>query len=325
MMHHITYSTHGQPEVLRLTTGELPSPRAGEVLIEVAAAGVNRPDALQRQGRYPPPEDASPILGLEVAGTVAALGQGVRKLKVGQRVCALTHGGGYAEYVCAPAEHCLVLPKDLPFVQAAALPEALFTVWANVFDRGHLKPGESLLVHGGTGGIGTLAIQMGRIFGARVYATAGSEEKCKLCQSLGAIRAINYRLEDFVEVIRQATGRGADVILDSIGGSYIQRNLLAAAVDGRIISIAFQQSPVAEVNFMRLVTKRLTLTGSTLRARSLVDKTKIAEHLRDTFWPAVCSGRISPVVAGTYPLAQAALAHAELEAGRVVGKLVLTV
>ncbi len=325
MMHHIDYDEPGRPSVLRLQTGPLPVPTRGQVLIEVAAAGVNRPDILQRQGRYPPPEDASPILGLEVAGTVAAVGPGVRQLKVGQRICALTHGGGYAEYVCAPEEHCLVMSDSLSFVQAAALPEALFTVWANVYDRGGLKPGQSLLVHGGTGGIGSIAIQMGRITGARVYATAGSDEKCTICQGLGAVRAVNYRSEDFVEVIRLATGRGADVILDSIGGSYIQRNILAAATDGRIVNIAFQQSPIAEVNFMRVLVKRLTLTGTTLRSRSHHDKALIAQHLRAKLWPAVCAGRIAPLIAGTYPLAEAAMAHEELEEGRVVGKLVLTI
>ena len=325
MMHYINFDAPGGPDVLRLQVGPVPEPDYGQVLIEVAAAGVNRPDIMQRCGLYPAPPEASPILGLEVSGTVVAVGASVRSLKVGQRVCALTHGGGYAEYVCAPPEHCLVMPDSLSFVQAAALPEALFTVWANVYERAALKPGQSLLVHGGTGGIGSIAIQMGRITGARVYATAGSDEKCNICHQLGAVRAINYRQEDFVAAIKLATGRGADVILDSVGGSYIQRNIQAAATDGRIVNIAFQQSPVAEVNFMRVMLKRLTLTGSTLRSRSQQDKTVIAQHLRHKLWPAVCAGRIAPLIHRTYPLAEAALAHRELESGAVVGKLVLTV
>lgn len=325
MMQFITFDQPGGAEQLYLTSGRKPVLNPGELLIKVAAAGVNRPDILQRKGLYPAPEGANPVLGLEVAGVISAMGPGVRDWRLGQRVCALTNGGGYAEYVSAPASQCFAVPDDISFIEAAALPEAIFTVWSNIYDRAGLKPGQSLLVHGGTGGIGTIAIQMGRITGARVYATAGSETKCQICTQLGAVRGINYREEDFVEVLRSATGRGVDVILDCIGGSYFQRNINACAPDGKIVCIAFQEAASAQVNFTRVLSKRLTITGSTLRPRSGQEKAQIAQHLRHKIWPAVCAGRIAPVIAGTFNLADAASAHRTLEAGVEAGKIVLTV
>lgn len=324
MMRFIDIERPGGPEVLKLKRGALPTFGHDEVLIQVAAIGVNRPDILQREGRYPAPEGASPVLGLEVAGFVAAVGRDAGPWRVGQRVCALTNGGGYAEFVNVPAKQCLSVPEALDFVTAAALPEALFTVWSNVYERGALGVGETLLIHGGSSGIGTIAIQMARITGARVYATAGSEAKCRICEKLGALRGINYREEDFVEVIKQITGRGADVILDMVGGSYIQRNIQAAARDGRIVNIAYQQGAVAEVNFMPVMMKRLTLTGSTLRARSPVEKASIARHVSRKIWPAVLAERIKPIIHKVFPLEEVALAHRELEAGNVIGKIVLT-
>ncbi|WP_370589726.1 NAD(P)H-quinone oxidoreductase [Saccharophagus sp. K07] len=324
MMRFIDIERPGGPEVLQLKRGALPTFEQDEVLIQVAAIGVNRPDIMQRQGRYPAPEGASPILGLEVAGVVAAVGRDAGPWRVGQRVCALTNGGGYAEFVSVPAKQCMAVPEALDFVVAAALPEALFTVWSNVYDRGALGVGETLLIHGGSSGIGTIAIQMARITGARVYATAGSEAKCRVCEKLGALRGINYKEEDFVEVMKQITGgRGADVILDMVGGSYIQRNIQAAAKDGRIVNIAFQEGAVAEVNFMPVMMKRLTLTGSTLRARSKDEKASIARHVSRKIWPAVLAERIKPIIHKVFPLEDVALAHKELEAGNVIGKIVL--
>lgn len=324
MMRYIDIERPGGPEVLKLKRGALPSFGHDEVLIQVAAIGVNRPDILQREGRYPAPEGASPVLGLEVSGFVAAVGRDAGPWRVGQRVCALTNGGGYAEFVSVPAKQCLSVPEALDFVIAAALPEALFTVWSNVYERGALGVGETLLIHGGSSGIGTIAIQMARITGARVYATAGSEAKCRICEKLGALRGINYKEEDFVEVMKQITGRGADVILDMVGGSYIQRNIQAAARDGRIVNIAYQQGAVAEVNFMPVMMKRLTLTGSTLRARSPLEKASIARHVSRKIWPAVLAERIKPIIHKVFPLEEVALAHRELEAGNVIGKIVLT-
>lgn len=323
MMRFVDIERPGGPEVLKLRRGALPTFGQDELLIQVAAIGVNRPDIMQREGRYPAPEGASPILGLEVAGFVAAVGRDAGPWRVGQRVCALTNGGGYAEFVSVPAKQCLSVPEALDFVTAAALPEALFTVWSNVYERGALGVGETLLIHGGSSGIGTIAIQMARITGARVYATAGSDAKCRVCEKLGALRAINYREEDFVEVMKQITGRGADVILDIVGGTYIQRNIQAAARDGRIVNIAYQMSPVAEVNFMPVMMKRLTLTGSTLRARSPVEKASIARHVSRKIWPAVLAERIKPIIHKVYPLEDVALAHRELESGGVIGKIVL--
>lgn len=324
MMRFIDAEQPGGPEVLKLKRGSLPTFGHDEVLIQVAAIGVNRPDIMQREGQYPAPEGASPILGLEVAGFVAAVGRDAGPWRVGQRVCALTNGGGYAEFVSVPAKQCLSVPEALDFVTAAALPEALFTVWSNVYERGALGVGETLLIHGGSSGIGTIAIQMARITGARVYATAGTEAKCRVCEKLGALRGINYQEEDFVEVMKQITGRGADVILDMVGGSYIQRNIQTAARDGRIVNIAYQQGAVAEVNFMPVMMKRLTLTGSTLRARSPVEKASIARHVSRKIWPAVLAERIKPIIHKVFPLEEVALAHQELEAGNVIGKIVLT-
>lgn len=323
MMRFVNIEKFGGPEVMRLKRGPLPTFGKDEVLIQVVAVGVNRPDILQREGMYPAPEDASQVLGLEVAGFVTAVGQDAGPWRIGQRVCALTNGGGYAEFVSVPALQCLNVPDSLDFVTAASLPEALFTIWANVYDRGALGVGETLLIHGGSGGIGSIAIQMARITGARVYATAGTEEKCRVCEQLGALRGINYNTEDFVEVIRQITGRGANVILDVMGGSYIQRNIKAAAKDGRIVNIGYQQSSVAEVDFMPIMLKRLILTGSTLRSRSSSEKAVIARHISRKIWPAVLAERIKPITHKVFHLNDVAHAHRELEEGGVIGKIVL--
>lgn len=323
MMRYIDMTHPGGPEVLTLKRGTLPGYADDEVLIQVAAAGVNRPDILQREGKYPAPHGASPILGLEVAGCIAAVGRDAGPWRVGQRVCALTNGGGYAEFVNVPARQCMWVSENIDFVTAAALPEALFTVWSNVYERGCLGVGETLLIHGGSGGVGSIAIQMARITGARVYATAGTDEKCRVCEKLGALRAINYQREDFVSVIKHITGRGADVILDVVGGEYMQRNIRAAATDGRIVNIAFQQGAVATVDFMPLMLKRLTLTGSTLRARSKQEKAVIARHVSRKIWPAVLAERIKPLIHRVYALAEAGEAHRALESGQVIGKLVL--
>lgn len=323
MMRFIDVEQPGGPEFLRLKKGALPTFESDEVLIQVAAIGVNRPDILQRQGLYPAPEGASQILGLEVAGVIAAVGKDAGPWRVGQRVCALTNGGGYAEFVSVPAKQCLNVPENIDFTVAASLPEALFTVWSNVYERGALGVGETLLIHGGTSGVGSIAIQMARITGARVYATAGSDAKCRVCEKLGALRAINYKEENFVDVIKQITGRGADVILDMVGGDYIQRNIQASAKDGRIVNIAYQHGSVAEVNFMQVMLKRLTLTGSTLRSRSKVEKAIIARHVSRKIWPAVLAERIRPIVHKIYPLEEVASAHQDLEQGGIIGKIVL--
>ncbi|OPL12877.1 MAG: NAD(P)H-quinone oxidoreductase [delta proteobacterium MLS_D] len=325
-MRYIDMEKPGGPEVLVPREVERPVPGPGEVLIRVIAAGVNRPDILQRQGHYPPPPGASPILGLEVAGYVEATGSGRRRWHSGDPVCALTNGGGYAEYVVVPETQCLTVPGRLSMEEAAALPETCFTVWSNVFDRGHLKEGESFLVHGGAGGIGTMAIQAARVFGARVFATAGGDEKCRACERLGAEIAVNYRKEDFVDLLRDATGgKGVDVILDMVGGDYIQRNIRLASMDGRIVSIAFLRGSRAEVDFMRVMMKRLTLTGSTLRSRSSAEKARIARLLSRHLWPRVEAGEIRPVMAARFPLAAAADAHRLMESGGHIGKIVLTV
>jgi putative PIG3 family NAD(P)H quinone oxidoreductase len=315
----------GGPEVLGPASRPLPQPGAGEVLVKVAAAGVNRPDCLQRQGSYPPPKGASDIPGLEVAGEVIALGDGVKDLKVGDRVCALVTGGGYAEYCAAPAVQCLPVPKGYSMAQAAALPETFFTVWVNVFQRSGLKSGESFLVHGGTSGIGTTAIQLAKAFGCTVFATAGSAEKVKACKDLGADHAINYKTEDFVEVVKAATGgRGVDVILDMVGGDYIPRDIKALAEDGRLSFIAFLGGPKAEVNFAAVMMKRLTITGSTLRARPVAVKAQLAAELKEKVWPLLDAGKIAPVMAAAFPLAEAAKAHALMESSDHIGKIVLT-
>lgn len=322
----IEISKPGPPEVLKPATRPCPAPGPGEVLVRVAAAGVNSPDLKQRAGSYPPPPGATDLPGLEVAGTVVECAAGIDAWKVGDSVCALTNGGGYAEYCVVPAGQCLPVPRGLDMVPAAALPETFFTVWNNVVLRVGLKEGEIFLVHGGAGGIGTAAIQIARELGARVFATAGSAEKCAVCERLGAERAINYRTDDFVEVVKGTTpNRGADVILDMIGGDYLPRNVKALAADGRLVSIAFDRGSKAEVDFMPVMLKRLTITGSTLRPRPAEFKAEIARGLRKRIWPAIEAGRIAPVIHATYPLADAAEAHRAMEAGGHIGKIVLTV
>ena len=316
----------GGPDVLRPVTRPTPAPGPRDVLIAVAAAGVNRPDLMQRQGRYAPPPGASDIPGLEVAGRVVARGKDVEEWKEGDEVCALVAGGGYAEYCAAPAPQCLPAPKGLDFVQAAALPETVFTVWTNVFDRGRLSAGETLLVHGGASGIGTTAIQMARARGVRVFATAGTREKCAACEKLGAERAIDYAREDFAAVVAEMTaGRGVDVILDMVGGDYLPRNLASLATDGRLVQIAFLKGPRAEIDLMAVMQRRLTLTGSTLRPRSIEEKGRIARAVRENVWPLVEKGDVRPVLHATFPLAAAAEVHRALEAGTHVGKIVLIV
>ena len=320
-MRAIEISEPGGPEVLRPCTRPVPAPGAGQIVIHVAYAGVNRPDALQRAGNYAPPPDASPLPGLEASGTVAAVGAGVSRWKVGDEVCALLPGGGYAEYVLTDASHALPIPAGMGLREAACLPETYFTVWTNVFMRGALKAGERFLVHGGTSGIGTTAIQLAHAFGARVFATAGSAEKCAVCESLGAERAINYRQEDFVAVLKGEGG--ADLILDMVGGDYIPRNVKALANDGRLVQIAFLQGPKAELNFAEVMMRRLTITGSTLRPQSVLAKARIAEGLEQQVWPLLAAGRIGPVMDSEFPLEEAAEAHRRLESADHVGKIVL--
>ncbi len=316
----------GGPEVLVPEDRPMPVPAAGEILVKVAAAGVNRPDVMQRQGLYPPPKGAPDIPGLEIAGEVAALGADARRWKVGDRVSALVVGGGYAEFCIAHETHALPLPDGFSVIEAGAVPETFFTVWHNVFERGGLRGGETLLVHGGTSGIGTTAIQLAKAFGARVITTAGSPEKCDACRKLGADLAVDYKQEDFVAATKAATdGRGADVILDMVGGDYIERNYEAAAVEGRVVQIAFQASPRANVDFRRIMLKRLHHTGSTLRARSVPDKAAIARAVEDKVLPLLASGRVRPVIDSTFPLVKAADAHARMETSVHIGKIVLTV
>ncbi|MEL7254609.1 MAG: NAD(P)H-quinone oxidoreductase [Pseudomonadota bacterium] len=313
----------GGPEVLKATTRPMPEPRAGEVVIRVAYAGVNRPDALQRAGSYAPPPGASDLPGLEAAGEVVAVGAGVTGLSVGDQVCALLPGGGYAEFVATPAAHCLPVPEGMGLREAACLPETFFTVWTNVFMRGGLKAGERFLVHGGSSGIGTTAIQLAHAFGARVFTTAGSEAKCQVCRDLGAEVAINYREEDYVSVLKGEGG--ADLILDMVGGEYMPRNVKALANDGRLVNIAFLGGPKVELNFAVVMMKRLTLTGSTLRPQSDLAKAEIAEALRAEVWPLLEAGKVAPVMDSEYPLVEAASAHAHMEAGGHIGKIVLKV
>lgn len=322
-MNAIEITAPGEPEVLQSCTRPRPVPNADQVIIQVAYAGVNRPDALQRAGLYNPPAGASDLPGLEASGTVVEIGENVSDLAVGDRVCALLPGGGYAEYVATPAAHCLPIPTGLSMKQAACLPETFFTVWSNVFMRGGLQAGERILIHGGSSGIGTTAIQLANAFGARVFVTAGSDEKCQACTDLGAERAINYRDEDFVDVMR-AVG-GADVILDMVGGPYIPRNLKGLADDGRLVQIAFLQGPKTEVNFVQLMTRRLTLTGSTLRPQSDLAKAKIAQQLRNVVWPLLSQGKIAPVIDSTFNMAEAAAAHSRMESSAHIGKIVLAV
>ncbi|WP_242523937.1 NAD(P)H-quinone oxidoreductase [Microbulbifer salipaludis] len=324
-MRYVDLREHGGPETLFIAEGEIPVAGDGEVLIRVTAAGVNRPDIVQRAGFYPPPAGASPVLGLEVAGDVVAVGPGVQRWNVGDRVCALTNGGGYAEYALAPEGQCLPVPFGLTDTEAAALPETFFTVWSNLVQRAELRAGEVLLVHGGSSGIGTSAIQIAANLGARVFATAGSAEKCAACERLGAERAINYREQDFVEEIHAATeGRGADVILDMVGGDYVNRNIQCAALNGRIVNIAFLAGAKVEVNMLPVMLKRLTLTGSTLRPQSLAMKAAIARELESLVWPLIEAGKIHPQLAATFALQDVADAHRLMESGRHIGKIVLT-
>lgn len=322
-MKAVEITRSGGPEVLALTDRPLPEPRHGEVRIKVAYAGVNRPDALQRAGLYNPPEGASDLPGLEAAGTISALGDGVTGLALGDTVCALLPGGGYAEEVCTPATHCLPVPDGLTLKQAACLPETFFTVWSNVFDRGGLQAGERFLVHGGSSGIGTTAIQLARAFGARVFTTAGSDAKCAACLALGAERAINYREEDFVEILK-STG-GAHLILDMVGGDYLPRNLRAMADDGRLVQIAFLQGPKVALNFAQVMMRRLTITGSTLRPQSDLAKASIAAALRSHVWPLIAAGNVHPVMDLEFALADADKAHARMESSAHIGKIVLRV
>ena len=322
-MRAIEISTPGGPEVLTPCTRPRPVAGPGQVVIRVAYAGVNRPDALQRAGAYAPPPGASDLPGLEAAGTIAELGEGVTDWALGDQVCALLPGGGYAEYVATPAAHCLPVPRGLTLQQAACLPETFFTVWTNVFMRGGLKAGERFLVHGGSSGIGTTAIQLANAFGARVFTTVGTAEKAAACADLGAERVIIYREEDFVEVLR-AEG-GADLILDMVGGLYLPRNLRALADDGRLVQIAFLQGPKVEVNFAQLMTRRLTITGSTLRPQSDLAKARIAEGLRTEVWPLLDAGRVAPVIDSEFPLEDAAGAHSLMESSGHIGKIVLRV
>ncbi len=315
----------GGPDVLRPTERPVPQLNRGEVLVNVAAAGVNRPDVMQRQGKYPPPPGASDIPGLEIAGTVVALGDGVDTLKEGDAVCALVTGGGYAAYCPAAAPLCLTVPKGLDTVQAAALPETFFTVWTNVFDRGRLKAGETFLVHGGSSGIGTTAIQLAKAMGARVFATAGSAAKCRACEELGAEAAINYREADFVERVKTLTdGQGVDLILDMVGGDYLPRNLECLTVEGRLVQIALQRGPKVEMNLLPVMLKRLTVTGSTLRPRSVEQKAVIADALRGKVWPLLEAGKVRPVIYKTFPFTEAAEAHRLMESSQHIGKIVLT-
>lgn len=326
IMNCIDIPEPGGPEALKATTRPLPVPKAQEVLIKVEAAGVNRPDCIQRLGNYAPPPGTTDIPGLEVAGEIVQIGNDVKNWTIGDKVTALVAGGGYAEYVAAPEQQCLPIPNGLSMIEAAALPENYFTVWTNVFGRGALKPGESLLVHGGSSGIGTTAIQMAHQLGARVIVTAGSAEKCQACLDLGAERAVNYREEDFVEAAREfGGGKGVNVILDMVGGDYIPRNIKSLAPDGRLVQIAFLQSPQVEVNFMHMMLKRLTLTGSTLRPQSIEKKGEIAEALKETVWPLLASGKMKPVIFKTFPLNQAAEAHALMESSQHIGKIMLTI
>ncbi|KUJ78243.1 NAD(P)H-quinone oxidoreductase [Ruegeria profundi] len=322
-MRAVEITKPGGPEVLQVTDRPVPEPKNGQVILKIAYAGVNRPDALQRAGAYDPPPGASDLPGLEASGEVVAIGPGVEGLFLGDQVCALLPGGGYADYVATPAAHCLPVPAGMGMKEAACLPETFFTVWSNVFTRGGLKAGERFLVHGGSSGIGTTAIQLAHAFGARVFTTAGSDEKCEACVKLGAERAINYRDEDFVAVMR-AEG-GANLILDMVGGDYIPRNVKTLAEDGRLVQIAFLQGPNVELNFAMMMVKRLTLTGSTLRPQSDLAKAKIARDLREAVWPLLEAGKVAPVMDSEFDLEDASAAHARMESSDHIGKIVLKV
>ena len=325
-MRYVAATAAGGPEVLEVATTAVPRPAADEVLVRVHAAGVNRPDVMQRKGLYPPPAGASPILGLEVAGEIVEAGADVRGLAVGERVCALTNGGGYGEYCTVPSAQCLPWPRNFDAIRAAAVPETFFTVWANLLMHGRLARGESVLVHGGSSGIGTVAIQLARAFGARAYATAGSDAKCEACVRLGAEAAINYRKDDFAARIAELTGgRGVDVILDIVGAPYFERNLASLAMDGRLVEVATQQGAVAErLDLFLVMRRRLTITGSTMRPRTTAQKGAIAEALHREVWPLLEAGRVAPVIHAVYPFEQAAEAHRVLESSTHVGKLVLS-
>jgi putative PIG3 family NAD(P)H quinone oxidoreductase len=314
----------GGPEVLVPVERPMPLPAAGEVLIKVAAAGVNRPDVFQRLGRYPPPPGVTDIPGLEVSGTITEVASGAGSFRIGDAVCALVAGGGYAEYCVAPAPQCLPAPRGLELVDTAAIPETFLTVWTNVFERGRLQAGESILIHGGSSGIGTTAIQLARAFGARVFATAGSADKCAACERLGAERCINYRDADFVAAVREQTaGRGVDVVLDMVGGPYFPRNVEVLATEGRLVEIATLQGAKAELNIQTIMQRRLTITGSTLRARPIADKGAIAEAVHRHVWPLLESGAVKPILYATFPLRDASEAHRVMESSAHIGKLVL--
>jgi NADPH:quinone reductase len=325
LMREIAFDGAGGPDVIRVREVPVPAPGPGKVLIEVVAAGVNKPDCFQRQGHYPPPPGESDVPGLEVAGRIVALGEGVAKSRLGENVCALLGSGGYAEYAVADARLCLPVPRGLNFTEAAAIPETYFTVFDNVFARGRLKPGETILVHGGSGGIGTTAIQLAKLFGSHVIATAGTADKCAFCRTLGADHAIDYKTQDFVaEVKALTTKRGVDVILDTVGGAYIQKNLSLLSFEGRLVQIAFLQgSRVENFDFMPLMLKRLTMTGSTMRPRSIEQKAEVARALHDKIWPSLDRGKALPVVHATFPLEDARAAHELMESSRHLGKIVL--
>jgi putative PIG3 family NAD(P)H quinone oxidoreductase len=325
LMREIAFDGAGGPDVIRVREVPVPAPGAGKVLIEVVAAGVNKPDCFQRQGHYPPPPGESDVPGLEVAGRIVAVGEGVAKSRLGENVCALLGSGGYAEYAIADARLCLPVPRGLNFTEAAAIPETYFTVFDNVFTRGRLKPGETILVHGGSGGIGTTAIQLAKLFGSQVIATAGTADKCAFCRTLGADHAIDYKTQDFVaEVKALTTKRGVDVILDTVGGAYIQKNLSLLSFEGRLVQIAFLQgSRVENFDFMPLMLKRLTITGSTMRARSIEQKAEVARALHDKIWPSLDRGKALPIIHATFPLEDARAAHELMESSRHLGKIVL--
>lgn len=325
-MKQVRFSGPGGPEVIEIETAPLPQPGPGQVLIAVAAAGINRPDCLQRAGGYPPPPGATQIPGLEISGHIAAVGEGVAESRIGEAVCALVISGGYAQYAVADEPLCLPVPKPLSLLEAGGLPETYFTVYDNVFTRGRLKKGETILIHGGSSGIGSTAIQLAKQFGATVYATAGSPEKCDFCRSLGADEAIDYRAQDFLaEVKRLTDGKGVNVVLDMVGGPYIQRNIAALAVEGRLVQIAFLQSSKADLDLMNVMLRRLTLTGSTLRARSVALKAEIAAHLRRDVWPLLEAGTVKPIIHATFPLEQARQAHELMESSAHLGKIMLEV
>ena len=325
-MNHVAHGAGGAPNVLTLAQTAVPTPAPGEVLVKVAYAGVNRPDCLQRSGRYPPPPGASPILGLEASGHVVALGAGVTRWKLGDALCGLANGGAYAEYVCLPEGQCLPIPQGMSLLQAAALPENYFTVWTNVFQRGHLKAGECFLVHGGSSGIGLTAIQLAKAFGARVFCTVGNAGKVQACLKAGADLAINYNTQDFVAEVVTASGQqGVNIILDMVGGDYMQRNLQALAVDGRLVQIAFLQPSKTEVDWLGLMVKRLTFTGSTLRPRTAADKAQMATELLEQVWPLLEKGQCLPVIHQVFGLAEAAHAHTLMESSTHIGKLMLKV